>query len=303
MMHQHHLYGIIPPLVTPLTPQGCLDVASLERVISHVIAGGINGIFLLGSTGEGPCLSSEISKTLVKEGIQAISRRVPVLVNISSSSFVETLQNAELAAREGADFVVLSPPFYFEMNSFELLNYYKSVADRSPVPVMIYNAPQYTKTIVEKELLGELQIHQNIVGLKDSSGSMEYIHELLGARNDDTFSILIGPEMLLGESLLLGCNGGICGGANLYPALYVEYYQAAMEKNRDVMEKTLAIFRRIQSDLYEVAQSPLGIVIGLKYLLSQRGLCSEHMAMPVYKALSSEQKKRLNMLDQEILQL
>ncbi len=122
MMHQHQLHGIIPPLITPLTPQGCLDVDSLARVISHVIAGGINGIFLLGSTGEGPCLGSEIKKTLVREGIQAISHRVPVLVNISTSSFEETLQNAELAAREGADFVVLSPPLSFEVNTFELLN-------------------------------------------------------------------------------------------------------------------------------------------------------------------------------------
>jgi 4-hydroxy-tetrahydrodipicolinate synthase len=303
MMHQHHPYGIIPPLITPLTPQGCLDVYSLERVIAHVIAGGINGIFLLGSTGEGPALSETIRKELIREGVRLVAGRIPLFINISAASYMETIHIAEFAAREGADYVVLSPPFYFEMNTHELLHYYRSVADRSPLPMVIYNAPKYTKTIVDPGLVGELQMHQNIIGIKDSSGSMDYIRNLLDVRVIETFSILIGPELLLGESLLLGCNGGVCGGANLYPGLYAKYYQVAMEKNTDELERIKAIFRNIQTNLYEVAQSTMGIVIGLKYLLSQRGLCSGQMAMPVYKALSSEQKKKLNMLDQEILQI
>lgn len=297
------LHGIIPPLVTPLRTPWSLDGPSLERIIEHVIGGGVNGIFLLGSTGEGPCLTEKIKKAVIRESIRTVSDRVPVLINISAASFLETIHMAEYAAREGADFVVLSPPFYFEMNNHELLRYYRSVADHSPVPLLIYNAPRYTKTSIEPEIIRELRAHQNILGLKDSSGNMDYIRDVVNERGNDSFPILIGPEMLLGQSLLIGCNGGVCGGANLYPNLYVNYYQAALENNIAVLDRTQEIFRLIQSNLYEVAHSPMGIVIGLKYLLWKRGLCSYQMAMPVYEKLSTDQKVIMETLDNKIMQL
>jgi 4-hydroxy-tetrahydrodipicolinate synthase len=132
---------------------------------------------------------------------------------------------------------------------------------------------------------------------------MDFIRNVVNERGDESFPILIGPEMLLGESMLLGCNGGICGGANLYPTLYVKYYQAALEKNFAVLDRTQEIFRLIQSNLYEVAHSPMGIVIGLKYLLWKRGLCSDQMAMPVYEKLSTDQILIMETLDNEIKQL
>ena len=297
------LSGIITPLLTPLTRQLNLDTQALGRIIEHVIAGGINGIFLLGSTGEGPALSKKIRKQVLREGVKSISGRVPLFINISAASFLEAKAMAELAAIEGADYVVLSPPFYFEMNRHELLRYYISLAEHSPIPLLVYNAPMYTKTAVDPELIAEFIKHPNIVGIKDSSESISYIHKLLYARGEEHFPILIGPEMLLGESLLLGCEGGVCGGANLYPSIYVKYYQAAKEKNMDDMERYQEVLQLIQTRLYAVSGSPMGIVIGLKYLLSKRGLCSEHLAMPVYESLSREQINTIELLDNEIRQI
>lgn len=106
------LAGVIPPLVTPLLDADTLDHGGLEKLISHVLAGGVHGIFLLGTTGEGPGLSGRIKYELVGEAVKIISRRVPVLVGISDSSFIESLKLAEHAAGSGADAVVLAPPYY-----------------------------------------------------------------------------------------------------------------------------------------------------------------------------------------------
>jgi dihydrodipicolinate synthase/N-acetylneuraminate lyase len=292
------IHGIIPPLITPLTPGLELDVPSLERLIEHVLRGGVYGLFLLGSTGEGPSLTDGTRKAVIRESIRVVSGRVPVFVNISSPSFLETCRMAEYAAREGAGYTVLSPPYYYDMNTPELLGYYRSVADRSPLPLVIYNAPRYTGIPLEPSLVGELISHENIVGIKDSSGEMDYVRELLHRRADFSFPILIGPENMLGSCLLLGCEGGVCGGANLYPRLYVSYYLAAMEKNRKKMDRFREAVRSIQTNLYEVADSPMGIVIGLKYLLEKRGLCSGYLAMPVYQPLTDKQKRILDTLDQ-----
>jgi len=297
------LHGIIPPLISPLTAQLSLDAYALERIIEHVIAGGVSGIFLLGSTGEGPSMSVETKKDLIRESVKISSGRIPVIVNISSTSYLESRQMAEFAATEGSSYTVLSPSFYFKMNKSELLNYYWSLADHSPLPLLIYNAPEYTRGFIDAELFKELSSHQNIKGIKDSSGNMAYIHELVNVRPDESFPILIGPEILLGESLLLGCNGGVCGGANLYPELYVKLYRAAVEKNMEEMARIQKVIQEIHTRLYTVASSPMGIVIGLKYLMWKRGLCSARMAMPVYETLSAEKKTILETLHKEILQL
>jgi dihydrodipicolinate synthase/N-acetylneuraminate lyase len=297
------LSGIIPPLLSPLRAASGLDGPALERLVEYVISGGVSGIFIGGSTGEGPALSREVRTELIYEGIRMAGGRVHVLINISSSSYAETIHYCELAAREGADYVVLSPPFYYRMNPFEVLHYYKSLAELSPLPVIIYNAPQYTKIQVDPILVGELLEHSNIEGIKDSSGNIDYIKEVLQIRRKQKFPILIGPELLLGESLLLGCDGGISGGANLYPGLYVDFYKAVLAENKEKMEYIQAALVRIQTGLYEVVRSPMGIIIALKYLLCQRGICSDQMAMPVYEALSTEQKNSLIKLDQEILAL
>ena len=306
MKHQwlgDSIHGIIPPLITPLTSGLDLDIPALEKLIEHVLKGGVHGIFLLGSTGEGPSLTDGIRKALIRESIGMVSGRVPVFVNISAPSFLEACRMAEYAAQEGAGYAVLSPPYYYDMNTRELLGYYRSVAEASPLPLVIYNAPRYTGIPVEASLVGELIHHENVVGIKDSSGEMDYVRELLRRRADESFPILIGPETMLGACLLLGCDGGVSGGANLYPEFYVSYYRAALENNRAELDGFRDTVRNIQANLYEVADSPMGIVIGLKYLLEKRGLCSGYLAMPVYQPLSENQIRILDTLDQAMLVL
>jgi len=205
-MISEKINGIIPPLVTPLTNNLDLDPEALIRLIEHVLKGGVNGVFLLGTIGENASLTNEIRRQVIAVAIEAVSKRIPVLVNITSPSYKESLQLAAYSWDQGADYVVLAPPFYYNMNQAELITYAEMIANNVPVPLILYNAPQYTKTGIEPESVEKLSKHKNIVGIKDSSGSMLYIHELLGFKKDNNFSILVGPEMLLGEIGRASCR-------------------------------------------------------------------------------------------------
>ncbi len=297
--NQKAISGIIPPLVTPLTKDANLDVKALGRLIEHALSGGVHGIFLLGSTGEGPSLTNDLRKRVMKAGVRAVDGRVPVFINITSASYLEALCLAKMAQEAGADYLVLAPPYYFKMNQLELKRYFERVAERVKLPLLLYNAPKYTKTAIAPASTRQLANHENIIGLKDSTDKLESIQQQLSARKGKDFPILVGSELLLGESLLLGCDGGINGGANLYPGLYVNLYQAAIHDDKDNLEKYHAFVMMIHKRVFGATDSPMRIVIALKHMLSLKGICEDHMAMPVYRDLTVEQAANMQDLFNE----
>ena len=286
--------GIIPPLITPLKDDLSLDTDAFSRLIEHVIKGGVNGIFILGTNGECASLTDEIRYHAIQSAVKFISNRVPLFVNISSCSYKESLQLADYAAKEGADFVVLTPPYYFYMDQPELARYYEAIATYSPIPLFMYNAPQYTKNLLEPENVCRLAQHDNILGIKDSSGNVTYLNQLLENREDPKFRVFVGPELLLGEFINNGGDGGVNGGANLFPELYVKMYQVSQNGDGKEQARLQEIMKLVDKYIYQVAESPMGIVIGLKYALSLTGICSETMAMPVYNQLKDHQKEIIN---------
>lgn len=283
--------GIITPLVTPLTGNLEPDIDALYRLTDHVINGGVNGIFLPGTNGECASLTFEIRKELITSAMKAIKGRVPVFVNVGTSSYLESLKLIEFSADIGADYVVLAPPYYFSMNQKELTCYVKMLADRSSIPLFLYNAPQYFKTEIEPGTITELANHEKIVGIKDSSGNMNYFRQILNGRQSNEFAVFVGPEILLGECVLLGCNGGVNGGSNMFPKLYVNMYKAAIRKDKEAMKEWQALITKVNQNVYLITDSPMNTIIGLKYILSIKGICSEQMAMPVYSPLTDRQKR------------
>lgn len=285
--------GIIPPLVTPLTENYIFDAEAYQRLIDHVIRGGVSGIFILGTNGECANLTNEMRNKAIPVAVAAAGGRVPVFVNVSTSSFKESMKLSEVAAGEGADYIVISPPYYFDMNQDELYKYFDIIAGSSSLPVFLYNAPQYTKIEITLDTVLKLVSHENVLGLKDSSGDINYLGKVLKARGNTDFKVYVGTELLLGESILMGGDGGINGGANIFPELYVKMYQAVLNRNVEEQKKLQEIMQGLKSHIYDVHQSSMGIIIGLKYSLSVLGICSDTMAMPVYSKLNSEQKKTI----------
>jgi 4-hydroxy-tetrahydrodipicolinate synthase len=278
------LRGIVPPLLTPLSGADRLDVSGLERLVEHVLAGGVHGLFVLGTTGEGPGLSYDVRHELVERVCRQTAGRVPVLVGITDTIFAEALRLAEHAEDAGAQAVVLSSPYYFPLGQADLRRYVESVAAQAPLPVFLYNMPSHTKTVFELDTLRVALELPNVVGLKDSGGNMQYFHQarLLAADRPD-WSVLVGPEELLADALLLGGHGGVSGGANLAPRLYVELYEAAtrgdVSRARALQEKVWEISR----NLYALGTQHGSWLKGLKCAVACLGICDDYLCEPFHR--------------------
>jgi len=285
------LRGIVPPMVTPLAERDALDVPGLERLVEHVLAAGPAGLFILGTNGEGPSLSYRLRHELIDRVAEQVAGRVPLLVGITDTASVEAVEVADYAADAGAQAVVLAPPPYFRVGQDDLIEYVRHMAAELPLPVFLYNMPSCTKLALEPETVRRLMDVPNVVGLKDSSGDMIYFHRiraLLAERPD--FSLLLGPEELLAEAVLLGAHGGVSGGANLCPQLYVDLYHAAASGQVDRAAELHAKVMRISGSLYTVDPHGSGVIKGLKCALSCLGICSDLPAEPLQPFADAQRK-------------
>lgn len=284
-------HGIIPPLATPLRGRDELDVAGLERLIEHQIVGGVHGLFVLGTTSEAPGLGYRLRREVVERTCRLVRGRVPVLVGVTDTSMFEALELSRFAAEKGAQALVLAAPYYFPNSQPELSEYIQHLAPELPLPLFLYNMPTHTKTFFEIETVRRAMELPNVVGMKDSSGNMVYFHQLvrlLSERPD--WTLLMGPEELLGESVILGGHGGVCGGANLCPRLYVDLFEAAVAKDVARVVELHARVMRISSTLYRVGKHGSAFIKGLKCSLNILGICDDFMAEPFHRFRGPERE-------------
>lgn len=287
------LRGIIPPMVTPLLSNDALDVEGLEKLIEHILAGGVHGLFILGTTGEAPNLSYHLRHELVKRTCEQVAGRVPVLVGITDTVVSESLRLAKTAAEAGAAAVVSAPPYYFTPSQDELVEYYNHLADRLPLPLFLYNMPSHTKVSFEPATVKAIANHPNVVGLKDSSGNTVYFQLVCNAMKDNPdFSLLIGPEEVTAEAVLMCAHGGVNGGANLFPQLYVDLYEAALTRNFELISTLQSQVLEISSRLYTVSNCGTSYLKGVKAALSIMGICSDFIAEP-HRSYQGEDKLKI----------
>lgn len=267
------LKGIIVPLVTPLLQSDMLDADHLRELIDHVLVKQVNGIFILGTTGESSNLSCAIRQQIIEETCKYAGQRTTVLVGIINLPLSEAIIMTRFAGENGADAVVLSSPF-FPITQNEIFEYTKQFSQNSSLPVYLYNKPDATEIVFNIDTLKKLLGLQNIAGIKDSFGDMDYFKELIQLKEiRSDWSVLMGLEQLLTEALLLGADGGVTGGANLFPGLYVDLYHAAIEKRTSEIQYLDKIVKDIVRHIYQPEY--LG---GLKYALSCKQLCKETTA-------------------------
>ena len=280
-MDSEKFYGVIPPMVTPLAEDGGLDVEGVSRLVEHILAGGVHGLFLLGTTGEATDLPYAVRRELVQRVCGQVGGRVPVLVGITDTVIDESLRLAEYAADCGANALVSAPPYYFAAGQPELVDYYRNLADRLPLPLFLYNMPAQVKVSIDVQTVVELAKHPNIIGLKDSSGNIGYFNACRYAMRDrPDFRIFIGPEEAMGEVVLMGAAGGVAGGANLFPRTFVDLYDAATAKDVDKVRSLQERIMHVSSLIYGVGHHNSSFVKGVKCALSLMGICSGTLAAP-----------------------
>ena len=301
------LTGIIPPMITPLRGRDELDVAGLERLIEHILAGGVSGLFILGTTGEGPSLSYRLRSELIQRACKQVNHRVPVLVGITDTSFVESLNVARSAADSGAGALVVAPPYYLPEAQPELQEYLEHLIPELPLPIYLYNMPALTKVHFELETVRRAMDEPRIIGLKDSSGDLNYFKsaaEMILQRPD--WSLLIGPEEKLFDSLQLGGNGGVSGGANLFPKLYVKLVEAHRAGNLARAQELQRQIQRVSDSFYRIGKYSSSIIKGIKCAASCLGLCNDFMAEPFHRFRATEAdlvKTRLKEIEAELSNL
>lgn len=285
------LRGIIPPMVTPLLDADALDMAGLERLIEHILGGGVHGLFILGTTGEAPSLSHRLRHEFVERVCTQVKGRVPVLVGITDTSFVESLNLAQKAAQVGADGLVLAAPYYFSAGQSELLEYLQHLVPQVSLPVLLYNMPGRPEAVFDVDTVKAAAQIPGLVGLKDSSANMMYFRLLQSVMEDrPEFSLLMGPETLLAETVLLGGHGGVCGGANVLPRLYVDLYEAALAKDLPRVETLHHKVVQINASLYRVGKYASSYLKGIKCALSCLDICSDFVAEPFHRFREPERE-------------
>ena len=286
------LSGIIPPLVTPLLDDDVLDVEGLNRLIEHLIAGGVHALFVLGTTGEAQSLSYKLRVEMIKNTCRITKGRLPVLVCISDTSIVESVNLARIAADNGADAVVSAPPYYFAAGQPELIEFYENLTPQLPLPLFLYNMPTHTKVNFAPATIQRIAEDPRVIGFKDSSANAVYFQSVMYAMKErQDFSMLVGPEEIMAESVLLGAHGGVNGGANMFPELYVELYNAAKNTNLEELKRLQEKIMQISATIYTVGQHGSSYLKGLKCALNLLGICSDYVAAPFHKFEQREREK------------
>jgi len=298
------LNGIVPPLITPLRDRDELDCAGLERLVEHLLSGGVSGLFILGTTGEGPSLSYRLRRELIDRVCRQVNQRVPVLVGITDTAFIESVQIARHAAHAGAAAVVLAPPYYLPEAQPELQEYLDHLVPELALPLFLYNMPALTKVHFELDTVRRALDEPRIIGFKDSSGDLAYyqnVREIIRARPD--WSLLIGPEEKLFPSLQAGGHGGVSGGANLFPKLYTQLVASYLAGDIARAQLLQAQIQRVSDSLYRIGKHSSSIIKGIKCALACRGICDDFMAEPFHRFRAAERelvRTRVQQLEADI---
>ena len=287
------LKGIIPPLITPLTLKGSVDRDSLKRLINFLIEGGASGLFVLGSTGEGPFLRISEKVKVVSTAVEAANGRVPVLAGILTPGPAQAVEEAKQFQKMGVDYLVLAPPYYYPCSQEEVVSHFKGVEDSVEAQIFAYNIPARVPVQLGPKTLLSLYREGVIVGVKDSSGNFASFRELLLLRDQEKlqrFTVLTGTEQWVDMAILAGADGAIPGFANVIPHEYSQIYQcaAAGDIKKAVMEqeKVIKLFDIINLSSGSFTRAALG---AFKVALWLKGIIKYYNLVSPFPALSKEE--------------
>ena len=225
--------GVVPPVVTPDTPDHQLDVVSFERSINRLIEAGVDGLFFLGSSGEVVFATDERRDQIVREAVRIVNHRVPVLVGIIDTETERVLEHGRRALALGADALVATAPFYALGGPADVEEHFRILHQELDAPLFAYDIPVCVHTKLPWKMLARLGAEGVLAGVKDSSGddvSFRYLVQE-NEKNGHPLTLLTGHEIVVDGALLSGADGSVPGLANVEPKGYVRMWKAAQDGN------------------------------------------------------------------------
>ncbi len=283
------IHGVVPPVPTPLTPTGEVDVAAVHRIFDHLVHGGCDAAFVLGSTGELASLPRHSRETAIRSAVEAAAGRIPLLVGIAANCPADSISLARLASDLGADGLVMAAPCYYDLAPDELRRYFTTILPELDRPTLLYNMPWLTGHVLDMDCLRTALDHPQVIGFKDSSGDIDYLRQMIEvAATREGATVLVGNEYFYLEGLLLGAHGVVGGGANIYPALFRSLQDACdhgdLESARSLQERITWLGER----LFGITGRPSAVFCAIKAGLAALGLCEPQMAIPLTGCTEAE---------------
>jgi 4-hydroxy-tetrahydrodipicolinate synthase len=221
------LRGIIPPVVTPMTADQDVDLPGLRKHIDYMLAKGVHGIFVLGTTGEFYALDDSEKQTIVAEAMKHVAGKSPVYAGTGAETTREVIRITKMAEKEGAAGVSVITPYFIKPNQNELFDHFRRIAESTSLPVVLYNNPATCGGLsIEPETVARLAEIPNIGGIKDSSGDLQNTIEIIRQTPREKFAVLNGRDTLIFSALQMGAQGAIPASCNIAPALCVGIYEA-----------------------------------------------------------------------------
>ncbi|MET9274274.1 dihydrodipicolinate synthase family protein [Kribbella sp. NPDC003557] len=247
------LAGVVPPLVTPLTPEYDVDTASLARLIQYQLSGGVDGVFVLGTSGEGTFLTDEQRQVVVETTVAEVAGQVPVLAGVIDTSTNRVAAHVSAALKAGVSGIVATAPFYAATHPAEIERHFVRLASLvGDTPLYAYDIPPRAGTKLPGSLMTALGEQGVIAGVKDSSGQETSLRELVLSRREkglNDFAIMTGSEVTVDSALAFGVDGVVPGLGNVDPAGYVRLFKAAAAGDtaaaRDEQDRLFRLFEII----------------------------------------------------------
>lgn len=279
-----NLEGIFVPHVTPFNENEEINEEVLRELVNYFIDAGLHGLVTLGSNGEFPYLSFEEKLRVLKIVVDEVNNRVPVISGVGAPSTKETIRFAKEAWNIGAEAFLVVPPYYFKPNDKEVFAHYSRVAEKIDAPIILYNVPKFTGYNISLNVIERLvEEYSSIIGIKDSSGSIGRIAELI-RRVGDKISILGGTGDVIYPTLTLGGHGAVVAIANVAPRMCVELYNAFQEKRFDEAK----LLQVKLNYLNEIVVKKYNQLSAIKEAMNLQGL---KVGCPRYPSLPLEEKE------------
>ncbi|GAA0079150.1 4-hydroxy-tetrahydrodipicolinate synthase [Clostridium sp. CTA-5] len=284
------IQGIIVPLITPFK-DGMVDFKSYENLVNHYVNEGVDGIIPLGTTGESPTISNEEYEEILAKTMEYNNGRVKVYTGLGGNNTIEVIKKLKIAESNKVDGILSVSPYYSRPNQRGIYEHFKKISESTDLNIIIYNIPYRTGSNIENDTIFKLAELENIVGIKDCSGSMKQTSELiLNAPND--FSVLTGEDALFYTTLALGGHGGILASASLRTRDFIKVYNYIKENDH---QSALKIWKELDSFIPMLFEQPNPTP--LKYCLKKKGLIeSDEVRLPLTNITKELEKKLENML-------
>jgi 4-hydroxy-tetrahydrodipicolinate synthase len=281
MTIKHSYKGSNVALITPMFDDGAVDYDALNNLIDFHIDAGTSSIVSVGTTGESATVGVKEHLKIIKHTIQYAARRIPIIAGTGANSTSEAIELTQEAKNLGADACLLVTPYYNKPTQEGLFHHFKLIADSVDIDQILYNVPGRTAVNMSVETTARLSEISNIIGIKDATGDLTIIRELVKSCPED-FLLLTGDDATALDFLLLGGHGGISVTANVTPKELQKVYMTAIAGNTEVARQANKELTNLHQNLF-LESNPIPV----KWALHKMGLCSKGIRLPLLE-LSSE---------------